>query len=77
MELECERLEAAVDDFAFSMKKRLRKKLAEGLRGWDELENKADIEEKMQSCEAELHRGDTARVVDVANLAMFLYRLTQ
>lgn len=68
------RLNEAVDGFAIAMKAKLSQKAHEGWTGWDEPESSIKIWNAMlaQGAAVPLARGQE---VDIANLAMMLWRL--
>ena len=71
-------IEAAVDDFAVAMKARLRSKSKQAWHGWDDPAYQNGIALRMLSnaAHAKEHR-DAKSLVDVANLAMFIWKKEQ
>ena len=68
-------LDAAVDKFATAMKKRLGTKRKQGWYGWEDPEL-YDVENRLLRNAAQGITGkDKKSLVDVANLAMFLWRI--
>ena len=61
-------LDACVDDFAWAMKQKLKKKFIEGKDGWDD--PNWPIENVLDQLRAHIDKGD---MVDVANFAMFAW----
>lgn len=74
VEQEIIRLNEAVDEFARAMKAKLAEKAQEGWTGWDQPESSLKIWNAMlaQGAAIPLARGQE---VDIANLAMMLWRL--
>lgn len=61
-------LEMLVDAFAEAMKAKLRKKILEGYKGWDD--PKWTREKIVEALKAHLEKGDP---VDIANFAAFIW----
>ena len=74
---EIKALDKAVDSFSFNMKKRLRDKVKEGYRGWDDPESIPVMMERLEKHLERLYSGNADSAIDVANLAMMLGRLTK
>lgn len=70
-------LEAAVDAFAEEMKTRLRSKAKQGWTGWQSM-GREDLGGRLLVNAAKgAINGDEKSLVDVANLAMMIYRSQQ
>jgi len=68
-------LEAAVDEFAAAMKKRLNTKRKQGWGGWEDPEL-CDAEARfLRNAAQGVIVKDKKSLVDVANFAMFLWRI--
>jgi hypothetical protein len=71
---EKQELETAVDEFAVAMKARLESKRKQSWHGWDRM-GRADLAERLLMNAAKgATTGDKKSLVDVANLAMMIYR---
>ena len=71
-----DRLMECVDAFAEEMKRKLRKKRAQGLKGWDDPGEEQYLRDSMLHHAEELADGED-EAVDTANLAMFLWNLNE
>ena len=71
---ESEKLDAAVDEFSVAMKERLREKMKEGWKGWDDPNATLDIE-LVNGIKNKANSPDPDyQTVDIANLCMMLWR---
>ena len=67
-------LEDAVDEFAAAMKKRLLSKQKQGWYGWDQPNIYNTSNRLLRNASQVVVRNDPKSMVDVANLAMMLWR---
>lgn len=68
-------LDRAVDLFGVLMKERLHIKALGGYHGWNNPKFKDVVRYKFLDHAARLFTGDTSQAVDVANLAMMLFKM--
>ncbi len=76
VEHEIERLERAVDEFADAMKAKLAEKARGGWTGWDNPQAKDNIYTAMLAQGAAIKYAKDQEI-DIANLAMMLWRLNR
>lgn len=69
-------IEAAVDNFAAAMKKRMLSKAKQGWRGWDTCYPNIPSRLQRNAASAALH-GDQKSCVDVANFAMMIWLIKE
>lgn len=67
-------LESAVDEFADAMKARLLSKHKQGWRGWQDMDSTYLGHRLLRNAKKAAETGDRKSLVDVANLAMMIYR---
>jgi len=73
---ELKELNDAVDEFALAMKKRLKSKAHQGWHGWQAIEWEDDVPNRLLRNAAQaIVKRDRKSLIDVANLAMFLWRI--
>lgn len=70
---ELQHLLSCVDGFTKVMKLKLEEKLAQGYRGWNDVEFLPVLKQKLLEHAAKLYSGDGHQAADLANLAMFLF----
>ncbi len=71
---EASKLEQAVDEFSLAMKARLRSKARQGWHGWDNMGREELSSRLLVNAASSAVNGDKKSLVDVANLAMMIYR---
>lgn len=64
------KLEQAVDKFASAMKDKLRVRLDEGYRGWDEQSSVPHLERRLRN---QVAINPTFKAINIANFAMMLW----
>ena len=67
-------LDDAVDEFAAAMKARLCSKAKQGWRGWEDMDCVSLGHRLLKNAASAVIDGDKKSLVDVANLAMMIYR---
>ena len=76
---ELKELNDAVDEFASAMKKRLKSKSHQGWHGWQAIEWEDDEDDVpnrlLRNAAQAIVKRDRKSLIDVANLAMFLWRI--
>ena len=73
---ELSELNDAVDEFSIAMKKRLKSKSHQGWHGWQAIEWEDNVSNRLLRNAAQaIVKRDRKSLIDVANLAMFLWRI--
>ena len=71
---ELAKLNRTVDEFTKEMKKKLTEKASKGWHGWEDLDFIPTLKGELLSHALRVEEGQLQQAVDVANLAMFLWR---
>ena len=73
---DAQKIDAAIDEFAAAMKRRMRSKRKQGWGGWNHGEMKRDLLERMLTNAATaFSSADEKSLIDTANFAMMVRRL--